>query len=74
MAQVFEKRLNYVGNDVDLWELSKIYGKWLKYLTNGLNMWELTWRFWEMAKMFMKWFKYTIQNKLRTRFENALTF
>ena len=42
MAQVFEKRLNYVGNDVDLREVSKINGKWLKYLTNGLNMWELT--------------------------------
>ena len=38
MAQVFEKRLNYVRNDVDLWEVYKIYGKWLKYLTNGLNM------------------------------------
>ena len=21
MAQVFEKRLNYVGNDLDLWEM-----------------------------------------------------
>ena len=42
MAQVFEKRLKYVENDVDLWEVSKIYGKWLKYLPNGLNMWELT--------------------------------
>ena len=49
MAQVFEKRLNYVGNDVDLWEVSKISGKCIKYLTNGLNMWELTQRFWEMA-------------------------
>ena len=57
MAQVFEKRLKYVGNDVDLWELSKIYGKWLKYLTNGLNSWELTQRFWEMAKIFLKWLK-----------------
>ena len=42
MAKVFEKRLKYVGNDVDLWEMAKIYGKGLKYLTNGLNMWELT--------------------------------
>ena len=25
MAQVFEKRLNCVGNDVDPWEVSKIY-------------------------------------------------
>ena len=41
-SQLFEKRLNYVGNDVDLWEESKIYDKWLKYLTNGFNMWDLT--------------------------------
>ena len=58
MAQVFEKRLNNEGNDVDLWVVSKIYMKWLKYLTNGLNMWELTQRFWEMAKIFVKWLKY----------------
>ena len=24
MAQVLEKRLNYVGNDLDLWEMSQI--------------------------------------------------
>ena len=42
LAQVFEKRLNYVGIDVDLCEVSKISGKWFKYLTNGLNMWEVT--------------------------------
>ena len=42
MAQEFEKRLKYVENDVDLWEMAKICGKWLKYLTNGLNMWEMT--------------------------------
>ena len=54
----FEKRLNYVGKDVDLWEVSKIYGKWLKYLTNGLNMWELNQRFWEMTKIFGKCLRY----------------
>ena len=36
MALVFEKRLKYVGNDVDLWEIAKICGKWLKFLVNGL--------------------------------------
>ena len=35
-AYVFEKRLKYVGNDVDLLEIAKICGKWLKYLINGL--------------------------------------
>ena len=24
MAQVFEKRLNYVANDLDLWEMAQI--------------------------------------------------
>ena len=27
MAQVFEKRLNYVGNDLDLWEMGQICGE-----------------------------------------------
>ena len=27
MAQVFEKRLNYVGNDVELWEMAQICGE-----------------------------------------------
>ena len=27
MAQVFEKRLNYVGNDLDEWEMTQICGK-----------------------------------------------
>ena len=27
MAQVFEKRLNYLGNDLDLWEMAQIYGE-----------------------------------------------
>ena len=33
---MFEKRLKYVGNDVDLWEIAKICGKWLKNVINGL--------------------------------------
>ena len=27
MAQVFEKYLNYVGNDLDLWEMAQICGE-----------------------------------------------
>ena len=27
MAQVFEKRLNYVGNDLDVWEIAQICGE-----------------------------------------------
>ena len=60
MAYVFEKRLKYVGNDVDLWEMAKIYGKCLKFLIYGLNMCELTQRFWEMDKIFGKWLRYMV--------------
>ena len=38
MASLFEKRLKYVGNDVDLWEMAKTYGKCLKYVGNGLTI------------------------------------
>ena len=38
MALLFEKRLKYVGNDVDLWEMAKTYGKCLKYVLNGLTI------------------------------------
>ena len=27
MAQVFEKRLNYEGNDIDVWERAEICGE-----------------------------------------------
>ena len=27
MAQVFQKRLKYVGNDLDLWEMAQICGE-----------------------------------------------
>ena len=27
LAKVFEKRLKYVGNDVDLWEIAQIRGE-----------------------------------------------
>ena len=40
--KVFEKRLKYVGNYADLWEMVKIFGKFLKCLTNVFNMWEFS--------------------------------
>ena len=39
---MFEKRIKDVGNDVDLWEMTKICGIWLMYFTNGLINWEMT--------------------------------
>ena len=42
MAEVFEYRLKYVGDDVHLCEIAKTCMKFLKYLINGLNMSEMT--------------------------------
>ena len=41
-----------MGNDVDVWEIAKIFVKWLKYLINGLNMWEMTYIFGKWLKDF----------------------
>ena len=58
MDQVFQKRLKYVGNDLDLWEIAKICGKmtelfdkWFKNVENDIEIWE-------MAKIFGKWIRY----------------
>ena len=32
MPYVFDKRIKYVGNDVDIWEMVKIFLKLLRYL------------------------------------------
>ena len=34
---MYGKRLKSVGNDLEIWEISKIFGKWLKYMGNGLK-------------------------------------
>ena len=39
MALAFAKGLNYVGNDVDMWEMDRICGKWLN--NNNNNKWRL---------------------------------
>ena len=48
MVQVFEKRLSYVGNDLDLWEMAQICGemtylfdKRFNYVGNDAYMWEM---------------------------------
>ena len=40
MASVFDKRLKYVGNDLEIWELAKIFGKWLRYMGHGSSILE----------------------------------
>ena len=54
---MFEKRLQYVGNDLDLWEMSQIcdemtslFDKRLKNVENDLEIWE-------MANMVGKWLR-----------------
>ena len=37
MPEVFEKRLKYVGNDIEICEMAKILGKWLKYMVLALS-------------------------------------
>ena len=37
MAEVFDKRLIYVLNDVDMWEMALIFDNWLKYVQNDLE-------------------------------------
>ena len=38
MAQVFEKRLNYVGNDLEIWEMAKIFVEFLRCMLHGLSI------------------------------------
>ena len=40
MAEVFEKRLKYMGNDLEIWEMAKIFGKWLTYMVVALSICE----------------------------------
>ena len=38
MAKIFDKRLKYVGNDLETWEMAKICGKWLRDRDHGLRV------------------------------------
>ena len=58
MAQVFEKRRNYVGNDLDLWEMAQICGEMTKLFDIWLKNVENDSEIWEMAKIFRKWLRY----------------
>ena len=57
MDQVFEKRLNYVGNDVDLWEMAQICGKMAQLFDKRLKNVENDLEICEMAKIFGKWLR-----------------
>ena len=55
---MFEKQLKYVGNDVDLWEMSQIYGEMTLLFDKRLKNVENDLEIWEMAKIFGKWLRY----------------
>ena len=38
MAKEFDKRLEYVGNDVDLWKMAEVFEKRLKYVGSDVDM------------------------------------
>ena len=38
MAELFEKGLKNVENDLEIWEIAQIHGARIKYLRNGFSM------------------------------------
>ena len=38
MTQLFDKRLKNVKNDLEIWEMARIFGKWLRYMGHGLSI------------------------------------
>ena len=38
IASVFDKRLNKLGNDLEIWEMAKIFEKWLTCMGHGLSI------------------------------------
>ena len=55
---MFEKRLKYVRNDVDLWEMSQIFAKMTLLFDKRLKNVENDLEIWEMAKIIGKWLRY----------------
>ena len=41
-CQILDTRLKYVGNDLEIWEMAKIFRKWLRYIGHGLSMLHMT--------------------------------
>ena len=38
MAELFDKRLKNVENDLEIWEMAKMFGKWLRYMGHGFRI------------------------------------
>ena len=41
LATTYEKRCQYVGNDLNILNMAKMCGKWLKNIRNGFTMLEM---------------------------------
>ena len=54
---MFEKRLKYVGNDVDLWEMAQIFGEMTEFFDKRLKNVESDLEIREMAKIIGKWLR-----------------
>ena len=37
-------------NDLEIWEMAKIFGKWLRYMVHVLRIWESAWLSWKCLK------------------------
>ena len=57
MAQVLEKRINYVVNDLDLYEMDQICGEITELFDKRLKNVENDLEIWEMVKIFGKWLR-----------------
>ena len=55
MAQVFEKRQNYVRIDLDVWDMAQICGEKTSLFDKRLKNMENDLEIWEIAKVFGKW-------------------
>ena len=38
MVEKFDKRFKNVENDLEIWEMDKIFGKWLRYFGRGFSI------------------------------------
>ena len=58
MAPVFEKPLNYLGIDLDVWDMAQICGEITLLFEKRLKNVENDLEIWEMAKIFGKLLRY----------------
>ena len=58
MAQVFEKRLKYLGNDLDLFQMAQTCGEMTELFEKRLKNVENDSEIWEIAQIFGKWLRY----------------